>query len=105
MPHKVAFALAASLGICTARTDAQECPPWGAPGAADISIPSQPLGQALQALAAQTGVDILFEPQTVAGLATDGVRGRMNAGDALCELLSGQGLVYSINSTRTAIVS
>jgi iron complex outermembrane receptor protein len=105
MRHKVAFALAASLGICSARADARECPPWESQVAADISIPAQSLSQALQALAAQTGLDILFEPETVAGLESGGVRGRMNAADALCRLLSDQGLVYSINSERTAIVS
>ena len=105
MHHKVAFALAASLGICIAKAGERDCPSWKGLVAADISIPAQPLSQALQALAAQTGVDILFEPATVAGLRSVPVRGRMNPGEALCLLLEDPGLVYSINSERTAIIS
>jgi iron complex outermembrane receptor protein len=102
---KVVFAAVASLGSCVARAGVHECPPWNGVAVADISIPSQSLHHALQALAAQTGLDIVFEPATVAGLQSATVRGRMNPGEALCLLLDDLGLAYSINSDHTAIVT
>src|SRR3984957_7618540 len=70
-----------------------------------ISIPAQPLNEALQALAAQTGLDILFEPATVAGLNAAAIRGEMRPSDALCLLLGDRGLVYSINPDHKIIIS
>jgi iron complex outermembrane receptor protein len=102
--HKAAIAFIASIGICIARAGARECLPWRGVATADISIPAQPLNHALQALAAQTGLDILFEPETVAGLQSATVHGRMNPGEALCRLLENLDIVYSINPDRTAII-
>jgi iron complex outermembrane receptor protein len=59
----------------------------------------------LQALAAQTGLDILFEPSAVAGLNAAAVRGEMRPGDALCLLLGDRGLAYSINPDHKIIIS
>jgi iron complex outermembrane recepter protein len=70
----------------------------------DINIPAQALGQALQALAAQTGLNILYEPSTVDGRISSAVQGRLQPGDALCRLLDGTMLHYSVNSDRTIIV-
>ena len=86
---------AAQADVCTVRIDV-------APR--DISIPSQALGKALQALAAQTGINILYEPSTVDGRVSSAVEGRLRPGDALCRLLDGSRLRFKVNSDRTVIV-
>ena len=102
---KVAFAVAASLGTPVAVAVGHDCPTGDPVPATHISIPAQPLNGALQALAAQTGLDILFEPATVAGLKAGAVRGEMRPSDALCLLLGDRGLMYFINPDHTIIIS
>jgi iron complex outermembrane receptor protein len=102
---KVAFAFAASLGTPVVVAVGYDCPIGEPAPATHISIPAQPLNGALQALAAQTGLDILFEPATVAGLKAGAVRGEMQPSDALCLLLGDRGLIYSINPDHTIIIS
>lgn len=80
------------------------CPVAISGAAREIRIPAQSLGPALQALAAQTGLDILFEPATVAGLQAAAVQGRKKPGDALCALLIGLELELTVNPDRTIII-
>lgn len=101
---KVAFAFAASLGTPVVAIG-HDCLLGGPAAPTHISIPAQPLNGALQALAAQTGLDILFEPAAVAGLNATAVRGEMRPGDALCLLLGDRGLAYSINPDHKIIIS
>lgn len=104
MHSRVAFAFAASLSTPVLAIG-HDCPVGEPAAATHISIPAQPLNGALQALAAQTGLDILFEPATVAGLGAAAVRGEMRPSDALCLLLGDRGLVYSINPDHKIIIS
>ena len=91
--QSLALALAASITVtpATARTAAQSAP-------ANISISAQPLAGALEALAKQSGVDILFQPEAVRARHAKAVKGRMTVEQALERMLSGSGLSY----TRTA---
>jgi hypothetical protein len=57
-----------------------------------ISIPEQPLSQALKQIGQQTGLNILFTPLSVQGLRSHALLGRMTAQQALDELLRGTGL-------------
>jgi len=57
-----------------------------------FDVPAGPLEAALQAYAAQTGVDLLFAPQAVAGLRSPGGRAVSEPEDALKRLLRGSGL-------------
>lgn len=57
-----------------------------------ISIPAGPLTPALNRLAAQTGLQILFEARLANGKVTRGVQGTMPAHQALSALLAGTGL-------------
>lgn len=101
---RVAFAFAASLSTPVV-VIGHNCPAGEPAAATHISIPAQPLNGALQALAAQTGLDILFEPSAVAGLNATAVSGEMRPGDALCLLLGDRGLAYSINADHKIIIS
>jgi Fe(3+) dicitrate transport protein len=54
-----------------------------------ISIPDQPLGEALTQIGQQARVNILFAPASVQGLQAHALYGQMNARQALNELLRG----------------
>lgn len=94
-----------SIGLDIAVAAGNHCPAGDEGPVADFNLPSQPLGQALQALAVQTGLDILFEPATVAGRQARAVRGSMKAGKALCLLLDHSELSYSLKPDRTIVIS
>ena len=101
--NKIAIALAAILAASSGATVAA-CPAGVDAAPREISIPAQSLDRALLALAAQTGIDVLFEPATVAGFNAEAVRGHMSPGEALCQLLEGFELEYTVNADRTIII-
>jgi len=81
-----------------------------APVAAQVStksydIPTQPLGSALSIYAEQSGVDVVFAPDTVRGKRSAEVRGRFAPQTALDMLLRGSGLVARRNSSGGLIIT
>lgn len=54
-----------------------------------FDVPSQPLSQALKALATQADLDIYFDPPTVQGLQAPALKANLSVAQALNELLSG----------------
>ncbi|HSS15014.1 MAG TPA: STN domain-containing protein, partial [Rhizomicrobium sp.] len=64
-----------------------------------ISIPEQPLSQALRLIGQQTGLSILFKPSAVQGLRAHALFGQMTAQQALGDLLHGTGLVAVADGT------
>lgn len=80
------------------------CPPGPNGEQREISISAQSLDQALIELAGQTGLHLLFEPATVAGLETLPLRGVMSPSEALCRLLRGLALEYLVNADNTVII-
>lgn len=57
-----------------------------------LALASQPLGAALNALSAATGIPIAFPPALVAGKNAPAVKGTLSAREALAQLLSNSGL-------------
>jgi outer membrane receptor protein involved in Fe transport len=57
-----------------------------------FSLPPQALSDSLKAVAQQTGQNILFTPQAVAGFTAPELQGRMSGRDAVNALLAGTGL-------------
>lgn len=57
-----------------------------------MAISAQPLGPALNALSAATGIPIAFPPALVAGKNAAAVRGNLTAREALTQMLSNSGL-------------
>jgi iron complex outermembrane recepter protein len=104
MPSKLAIALTVALAGNTGLTFAAGCPVGLESAPREISIPSQSLEKALLALGAQTGLDVLFEPSTVAGMNTKTLRGHMSAGEALCRLLNGFALDSRVNADQSVII-
>ncbi len=83
-------ALALSLFVAGA------IPAWAqaqADAPAQVAIAAQPLGQALNTLAQQTGLQLLYAPAVVAGKQAPAVSGSMAPRQALAQLLAGSGLV------------
>ncbi|MFA5628029.1 MAG: TonB-dependent receptor [Thiohalomonadaceae bacterium] len=78
----LALALALPFGVSVALAD----------NAIDLNIGPQPLESALRAFIEQSHVDLLYSPERVRGLHTDGVTGVHEPADALHLLLTGTGI-------------
>lgn len=68
-----------------------------------FSLPAQPLGQALNALARQSGVAISVDAALVAGKSAPAVQGAMTLREALQRLLAGSGLVAAPTGSAITI--
>lgn len=89
-----AFVLA---GLVTAPTaHAQAEPP-------SVNIAAQPLGAALDALAAQAKIKLLYSPEAVKGKTAPALTGRHAPEAALSRLLAGSGLIYVLSDGAYAI--
>jgi len=69
--------------------------------AADFNIPSGDLATALDAYAAQTGVELVVSESALKGMRSSGVRGQVSADEALTQILKGTG--FSIHREGGAI--
>ena len=79
-----------ALVVCVAAASSNAC----AQEARQFDIAAGPLGDALNVYAAQSDQQIFFLSSLVAGLRTDGLRGRYASSDALDRLLAGSGLTW-----------
>ncbi|MBG7614683.1 TonB-dependent receptor [Brevundimonas sp. BAL450] len=87
------------MGLCTtaaAALMAAAAPAWTQTAAAvrDFDVPGGPLGPALAAFARQSGDQILYPADLVAGRTGQPVRGQMTSREALERLLDGAGLAF-----------
>ncbi len=82
-------ALALAPGLTTPVLAAPVPPAQAPEQAVEVRLPSGPLGDALMALARQTGVQIVFTSEQVAGKRAPAVSGRLTADQALKQLLAG----------------
>ncbi len=69
-----------------------------------INIPAGPLTPALNRLAAQTGLQILYDASLAAGRTTNGVTGATTPNQALSALLSGTGVTFRYTSANTVTI-
>jgi iron complex outermembrane receptor protein len=70
----------------------------------NIDIPAGDLGSALQLLAKQSGADIVYRPEQVNGLKTDGVSGYLSTEEALDALLKGTHLTPHTDSSGAILI-
>lgn len=85
---------AAALSVLVVTPIAQaaaEAPPAGT--RLEVDIQASPLGDALRAFSAKTGVPIIFSESQVAGLKAGAIRGTFTTAEALQAILDGTGLV------------
>lgn len=93
-PAPLAFALVLALAapaMAQAQPDAEAKP-------VALSIAAQPLGDALNELAAASGASIAFAQALVAGKTAPAVKGTLTVRQALDRLLAGSGLVGTLNN-------
>lgn len=69
-----------------------------------IEQPSQPLAEALRAIARQTGVSVLFDPGKVGGRTSHAVSGLMTAAEAIARALEGTDLVLTVMVDGSIVV-
>ncbi|NGM49376.1 TonB-dependent receptor [Caulobacter sp. 602-2] len=98
------FGLGASLAALSVATPALAAQSSAA-REVDISIPSGPMGASLFKLAQQTGVQIMFTSQMVAGRQAPALSGRMTAEEALNRLVAGSGLEVRRAGVKVLILS
>jgi iron complex outermembrane receptor protein len=70
-----------------------------------VNIPAGDLSTALTMLAKQSGADLVYRPDQVKGLKTQGVSGSLSAEEALAKLLAGTPLTVNIDSTGAMLIS
>lgn len=98
------LALAVSLALCSGSLWAQSASsPLQAVSPREISIPAQPLGDALNAWARQTGAQLAVPQALVAGKSAPAVSGSLTPRQALDRLLVGSGLEASISGTEVVV--
>ncbi|RZZ81592.1 TonB-dependent receptor [Pseudoxanthomonas winnipegensis] len=84
---------------CAAALSAQ------AQAASQLDIPAGSLDGALQALSRQTGAQLLYRPEQLAGLQTRGVRGELSPAQAAERLLEGSGLVARRDASGALLIA
>ncbi len=69
-----------------------------------ISIPAGDLKIALELLMKQTGVELVYRPEQVSGLKTQGAQGTLKAEQAVAKLLAGPPLVVNKKASGTLLI-
>lgn len=101
LPRPAPLALAISLALGAGSLWAQAAAPVAAPR--EISIPTQPLGDALNAWARQTRTQIAVQQTLVVGKTAPAVSGSLTPRQALDQLLAGSGLVADVQGGEVTI--
>ncbi|MDU9405658.1 TonB-dependent siderophore receptor [Pseudomonas sp. zfem004] len=70
----------------------------------EFSIGAQSLASALMQLADQTGLQVLYSPDTLGNLSTPGVRGRLSVDQAVRQLLGGTQLHYTLDGGTLTVL-
>ena len=70
----------------------------------DVNIPAQPLSRALQQLGQQANLQILYSPESLAGLNSNAVSGHLEPKQALDNLLLGSGMTYQLTGNSVSLV-
>lgn len=98
--HLLAALLASTVTVANIGTaQAQQT------GAIELNLPGGSLTSALNALAAQTRLQIVFDAGVTAGVRTAGVSGHLTADDALSRLLAGTGITYRYSGSSMITLS
>ncbi len=69
-----------------------------------ITIAAQPLGSALEALAKQRDLQVIYRSEVIGTQRTAGINGELSVGEALTALLGGSGLTYHFLNYNTVTI-
>ncbi|MBB4799062.1 outer membrane receptor protein involved in Fe transport [Brevundimonas bullata] len=89
--NRVSLLSCSALVACVAVVGTSAC----AQDIREYNVPAGALGDALQQYATQSDQQLFYSGSLVAGLQTQGLRGRFSSSDALNRLVSGTGLAWS----------
>lgn len=70
-----------------------------------IDVPAGDLTAALEALAAQSGAELVYRPEQLKGLHTKGVKGTLSSEDAAKKLIEGTSLILRIDPSGVLMIS
>ncbi|GGC11541.1 TonB-dependent receptor [Oxalicibacterium flavum] len=103
----ISLALAVATGAFVSPTDghAQSSQVSAGTTAHAIDLAAGPLGQALNTLAQQTGIQVIFSGSLTEGKQASALRGSYTAADALRALLTGSGLTATARDAKTFTVT
>ena len=105
MPRPIPLAIALTL-MAAASSPWAQGPAAASPGTGatlSINIPAQALGDALNAWARQTGMQLAVPQALVAGKSAPAVRGALSARQSLDQLLAGSGLTGTLQGNAAVI--
>lgn len=104
-PSAILAATLAAVAALSATLPAQaQIPADNAARTVQIDLPAQPLQAALLALGRQTGLQLAFAPQLVAGRQAPAISGHLDRWAALERLLAGTDLAYRRTGTDSALI-
>jgi iron complex outermembrane receptor protein len=104
LPRRAPLALAVSLALgCSSLWAQSAASPLQTASPREVSIPAQPLGDALNAWARQTGAQLAVPQALVAGKTAPAVSGSLTPRQVLDRLLAGSGLEASISGTEVVV--
>ncbi len=92
--------LACCLGLCILPLESYAQSPQ-----LSVDIPAGELAAALDLLARQLGVDLVYRPEQVQGMKTRGVRGRLSRRDAVAKLIEGTLLTLSTDASGAMMIA
>jgi len=78
---------------------------WADDASRSIAIPAGDLQNALELLMKQTGVELVYRPEQVAGLKTRGAHGALSDEAAVAKLLEGTSLVLNKDASGAILIS
>jgi outer membrane receptor for ferric coprogen and ferric-rhodotorulic acid len=93
-PVLSALTAAVAIGLSTAASAAP----------VHLDLPAQPLATSLSQLGKASGLQVTFDPQTVAGKHAQALRGDLEPVQALQQLLAGSGLTASVEGHSVSVV-
>lgn len=100
----IKVALCVGIAIGAARPPAVARPSQGQVAVRDYDIPAQDLETALLKLGRQSGIDILYERDVLAGLRSAPVRGELTPQAALAHMLASTPLIHRFTSATAVLI-
>lgn len=100
----IGIALCVGIAINAAATPAVARPAQGQVAVRDYDIPVQDLESALLKLGRQSGIDILYERDVLAGLRSAPVRGELTPQAAVARMLANAPLVHRFTSATAVLI-
>lgn len=101
----MSFRFRSILGVAAALTTISAAPAIEAQVPTRVTLPAQPLADALRALGIQTKTNVVFNPSFVEGLQAPALNAPLNLDEALSRLLAGTGLTHQFLNERTVVLA